>query len=347
MSLRKGFGAELALPHGNDLRYDLAGTVVRDSTGAVRGGLFPPVGTLLTSSATMAVNVAAFSGVAVRDGGPVFLANDGSATVTPDAAPSSNSRLDVIYAKQNDASSYVTTPDSDNTVNFGILKGVASASPVRNPAGLPAGALELGTILIPSTATNSGSAGVVITPTFLYTCMAGGVLLVRNAAELTAWAPSDGAYAQQLDTGVLNVRSGGVWGGAGVSPWAAYTPALTGVTLGTGGTAVFAWRRRGSSVEVSYAITLGTGGTFAANPTFGLPVAAIALSHPYKTYSGRGSIANAGQSSVVTSDAAADNTSTTTFRIYTGGNYTPITNTSPHTFAAGSVLQGEFTYRTV
>ncbi|MET4780803.1 hypothetical protein [Glaciihabitans sp. UYNi722] len=202
--LRKGFGAELALPHANDLRYDLAGTVVRSSTGVPRAGLFPPVGTLLTPSATMAVNVAAFSAVAVRDGGVVFLANDGPATVTPAVAPSANSRLDVLYAKQNDASSYVTTPDGDNLAVFGVLQGFASATPVRNPAGLPQGAVELGTILIPSTATNSGSAGVVITSTFQYTAMTGGVVTFRNTTERDAFGtPGDGQLGYLISAGQL------------------------------------------------------------------------------------------------------------------------------------------------
>lgn len=216
MALRKAFGAELALPHGNDLRYDLAGTVVRSAAGVVRSGLFPPVSaTLLTPSATMAVNVAAFSGVAVRDAGPVFLANDGPDVVTPAAAPSSNSRLDVMWAKQDDASSFVLVPDADNLPKFGVLQGAASGSPVRNPTGIPAGALELGTILIPSTASNSGSAGVVITPTFLYTAMAGGTILFRNTTERGASTYTPGQSGFMLDTQTFVIYNGTTWITAG------------------------------------------------------------------------------------------------------------------------------------
>jgi len=188
MTLRKGFGAELALPHANDLRLDMAGMVVRNAAGVPRGGIFPPAATnLLSATASMNVAVAAFSGVAVRDGGVVFLANDGPVNVLLPNPPSSNSALHVVWAKQNDSSSYVTTPDSDNNAVFGVLAGASAPIPVRNPAGLPAGAIELGTVLVPSTATNTGSAGVIFTPTYLYTAMAGGIVQFRTKAELDQW----------------------------------------------------------------------------------------------------------------------------------------------------------------
>ena len=243
MALRKGFGAQLAGANADDIRYDMAGTVVRSAAGVPRAGLFPPVASsLLTPTATMAVGIAAFSGVAVRDNGVVFLANVGSDTVTLTAPPSSNSRLDVIYAKQNDASAYVSTPDGNNTPVFGVLTGVASAIPVRNPAGLPQGAIELGTALVPSTATNTGSAGVVLTPTFQYTAMAGGRVAFNTKAQLDATPGS----ATLLHADVINdpsaVLNGGYsWNGVawamtlGDTGWIPLT--LTGGWVPFGGTA--------------------------------------------------------------------------------------------------------------
>ena len=205
MALRKGFGAQLSGANADDLRYDMAGTVVRSSAGVPRSGLFPPVASpLLTPTASMAVGIAAFSGLAMRDNGVVYLANVGADSVTLDAPPSSNSRLDVVWAKQNDASAYVSTPDANNTPVFGVLKGVASATPVRNPAGLPQGAIELGTVLVPSTATNTGSAGVVITPTFQYVVAVGGILPVPTLALLNTITGSIGLlYAEVVADSTL------------------------------------------------------------------------------------------------------------------------------------------------
>ena len=191
MTVRKGFPSQLSGvgAAADDMRYNLAGLVVRDATGVPRSGIFPPATTLLASTGTMNIAVAAFAGFAVRDGGPVFLANDGTSNVLLANAPASNSRLDVVYAKQDDMSSTVTTPDGDNLPVLGVLQGIAAPSPVRNPAGLPAGALELGTVLVPSTATNTGSAGVVISQTFQYTCMAGGLIMFRNSTDRGTFTP--------------------------------------------------------------------------------------------------------------------------------------------------------------
>lgn len=205
MTLRKGFPSKLSgsAADADDVRYDLAGTIIRDSSGVPRSGLFSPVSaTLLAATGTWNVSVAAFSGAATRDGGSILLANDGAANALVSGAPGSNQRLDVIYAKQNDTSATVTVPDANNLPIFGVLAGVPSATPVRNPSGLPAGALELGTILVPSTATATNSAGVVITPTFQYTCMSGGVLPFPTKALMTAYVTAvDGQLAYPIDSG--------------------------------------------------------------------------------------------------------------------------------------------------
>lgn len=251
MALRKGFPAKLSGvgADADDMRYNLAGLVVRNADGSPRSGLFSPVSSsLLASTATMNIAVAAFSGVAVRDGGVVLLANDGPTNVLLDAPPSSNSRLDVIYAKQNDASNTVTVPDANNTPIFGVLKGTAAAIPVRNPAGLPAGALELGTVLVPSTAVNTGSSGVVITPTFQYTAMNGGNVDFRTKADLDLWTDAiSGQHAYVIADSIEYVRLGGAW-----MPWNSdvftYTPTITGIT---GGTRKFRWWWSGGEVVVS------------------------------------------------------------------------------------------------
>ena len=274
MTLRKGFGAELALPHGDDVRYDLAGLLLRTTAGVPRSGLFAPApATIIAATATMNVAVAAFSGVAVRDNGPVFLANDATANVLLTNPPGSNSRLDVVYAVQHDASSYVTTPDSDNLPVFGVSTGIASASPVRNPAGLPPGALELGTVLVPSTATNTGSAGVIITPTFQYTALNGTALWVRVATDLTPLT------SYPIDTRAYCVADGITyrWNGSGWkawdSDWIAYTPAFTGVTMGSA-TNFGQYRYVNGDMRVEGRLILGAGSAITAVPLLTHPAGA-------------------------------------------------------------------------
>src|SRR5690554_1801249 len=114
MALRKGLPAKLAATDADDTRYALAGLVVANADGSPRGGVLSPVGAnLVTATGTMNVSVGRFQGAAVRDSGVVLLANDGPANVLLDAAPAANSRLDVIWAKQNDASSTVSVPDAN------------------------------------------------------------------------------------------------------------------------------------------------------------------------------------------------------------------------------------------
>jgi hypothetical protein len=55
--------------------------------------------------------------------------------------------------------------------------------------------------------------------------------------------------------------------------WTSYTPTLTNVTLGTGGTLVGRYRQVGKTVDYRIEITLGTGGAITGTATIGLPVA--------------------------------------------------------------------------
>jgi len=352
MALREGLGAELSGVHADDHRLAMAGQVVRSAAGVPRSGLFPPAAsTLISSTATMNVSIAAFAGFAVRDNGPVFLANDGPTNVLIGNAPGANSRLDVIYAKQNDASSYVTTPDANNLPVFGVLAGVASATPVRNPAGLPAGALELGTILVPSTATNSGSAGVVITPTFQYTAMAGGVTQVRNSTELAAWAPADGGFALQLDTWLLWERVSGLWVRAGISPWLSYTPTLTNLTVGAGGSNTAEWRYEGDYVRVRPRFQLGSGGSMSGSiPSFTLPVAAATPQTPVAVFAGVANYHDVSAAIGYVGYVGLVSGSTTTARFLqpgAGNALGPVTGATPFAFdaATGDILAADFSYR--
>ena len=82
MAILDGFPAASGTVDSTELRKGLAGLIIRDASGNARAGVFPRhANALVTSMASMNVSVAAFEGVAVRGGGPVFMANDGAVSV--------------------------------------------------------------------------------------------------------------------------------------------------------------------------------------------------------------------------------------------------------------------------
>jgi hypothetical protein len=184
MPMVRSFPGPTAVTTTTDGRKDLAGLVYRNTAGTPRVGLFPRTTATVfcAKRADMKLDVLAFEGVAVQYGGAVFIANDGTDQVTIQPAPVSNSRIDVIYAKQNESAAPGT--DADNTAFLGVVTGTASASPVK-PA-IPTGAVELATLLVPAGAVNTNSAGVVLTGTHQWTTTTGGLLWTRDATERAA-----------------------------------------------------------------------------------------------------------------------------------------------------------------
>ena len=229
MAIRKGLPAKLALTDADDTRYLFSGLLVCNVDGSPRGGVLSPVGTsLVTATATMSVSVARFQGAAVRDGGVVLLANDGAVNVLLDAAPGANSRIDVIYAKQNGSSATVAVPDANNTPVLGFVKGTAGAIPVK--PSLPAGALELATVEIPSGATATNSGGVVITQTAQFTTGSGGVVPFRTKAALDLWTTASSKQsAVVIADGSRYEFNGAAWGSIGIFRFAGGS--LPGVTV--------------------------------------------------------------------------------------------------------------------
>lgn len=212
--LRKGLPAKLANTDAGDTRYDFRNFVTCNADGTARGGVTSPVGSVLSSTATMNVTVGAFSGIAARDGGVVTLSSDGPVSVLLNAAPSANSRIDVITARQNDSSSTVSTPDGSDTPQFIVLQGTAAATPVRPT--VPDGSLDLGSVLIPSTATATNSAGVVISPPAQFTAAAGAAVPFSSKAALDLWATAAVGQKARVfgDAAAKNVeyvRTASVW----------------------------------------------------------------------------------------------------------------------------------------
>jgi hypothetical protein len=153
----------------------------------------------------MQVDVAAFAATLDRKG-PVKLYNDGAVQVKLDAAPTANSRIDAIYVKQQETASPIS--DSADGPIFGKVTGTPSTSPVAPT--VPAGAMRLADVTIPSTATSTSSSGVTITQRYPFTASAGGWMQFRSTDDLNAWSAPDGNNARLLD-GTEYHRVSGAW----------------------------------------------------------------------------------------------------------------------------------------
>lgn len=281
MTLTPSWPGPDAVATTTDGRKNLAGLIETDSSGVARSGIFPAHGnTLITARSDMNIDIQTFQGCAVQFGGPILLANDGVAQLpSPLVSPGSGTNFYVAYAKQNES----TSPGTDTGITrvFGTVVSTtdfatARASGTRmdgSGTGLPTGAIELGTVQMPTLKTATNNGGVIITPTHRFTAAEGGVVWVRNSTELAAWTPADGAQAWQMDIATVLTRSGGAWEGA----WTAYTPALTasGTTPSMGASTLTGeYRKVGKTIEFQINFMLGAGATGGTGTwRFSLPAA--------------------------------------------------------------------------
>lgn len=167
-----------------DARRDMSGLFVCDKTTMkpIAGILDRSQANLVTGRGdSMSVTVHAFNAVLNRYGA-LLLQNDGDVKVTLSAAPSANSRIDVVYVKQNESRPPMS--DSSDSTMFGVVKGVAAATPVA-PA-VPAGALALAQVLLPAGVSNTAAGGVVITQTYIGAALKGDMLRVWTSAQRDA-----------------------------------------------------------------------------------------------------------------------------------------------------------------
>lgn len=246
-----------------DHKLSNAAMVVKQSGNLIRPGLFwGGNATIVSGKANMSYDVAAYSCATTRGAtsGAVFGGNDGVLNVATTAAPGSNSRYDVIYHWHREYS----LDGVDSNPVIGVIQGTAAASPtVPSLAAFP-GAIEIGRVLVPAgvTATNTGT---TITQTASFTAMAGGIVNVRNATELTAWTALDNSYALQMDTNSLYQRVSGSWIlMLSEGPWVTATLAGSWSTLG----APFRYRRVGDMVELTGSVKSGSGTITTLPPGF-------------------------------------------------------------------------------
>lgn len=159
------------------------------------------------NSDSMSVTVHPFNAVLNRYGA-LLVQNDGNVKVPLHVAPSANSRIDVVYVKQNETRSPMS--DSSDVPEFGVVEGVTSAVPVA-PA-VPAGALALAQVLVPAGVSNTAAAGVVITQTYIGAAMKGDMLRVQTSAQRDALTTvPEGTLLHNVADNCDYVRKDGKW----------------------------------------------------------------------------------------------------------------------------------------
>lgn len=159
MTLCNGFPAVSGAATQFDIRRDLAGLFECSAPGTVIPGLLPSApATIITGRNDMKLDVAAFPALLERRGA-VLVYNDGVVqTPALAAAPAANSRIDLIYVKQQEKASPIS--DAADGPVIGVATGTASAVPPTPVT--PDGAIALGTVTVPAGASTTLSPGVVI-----------------------------------------------------------------------------------------------------------------------------------------------------------------------------------------
>lgn len=184
MTLRNSLFAVSGKASFLDARRDMSGLFVCDKTTMmpIAGILDRSQDNLVTgNSNSMSVTVHPFNAVLNRYGA-LLIQNDGDVKVPLAASPSANSRIDVVYVKQNETRSPMS--DSSDVPEFGVVNGVAAATPVA--PSVPDGALALAQVLLPAGVSNTAAAGVVITQTYIGAAMKGDMLQVQTSAQRDA-----------------------------------------------------------------------------------------------------------------------------------------------------------------
>lgn len=217
MALRNSLFAVSGKASFLDARRDMSGLFVCDKTTMlpVAGILDRSQDNLVTGRGdSMSVTVHPFNAVLNRYGA-LLIQNDGNVSVPLDAAPSANSRIDVVYVKQSETRPPMS--DGSDVPKFFVAKGVAAATPVA--PSVPAGGLALAQVLLPAGVSNTAASGVVITQTYIGAAMKGDMLRVWTSAQRDALTGvPDGTLLHNVADGCDYVRKDGKWRGWNM-PW--------------------------------------------------------------------------------------------------------------------------------
>lgn len=196
-----------------DARKDMSNLFACDTSMEPHAGLLTVGGgsaangnVVVGMSNRMAVTVRPFQAVLNRLGA-LLIMNDGDVTVPLQAAPSANSRIDVVYVKQRETRAPIS--DSEDGPIIGVVKGTANLTPVAPQ--VPDGAVALAQVKVPSGVTNTTAGGVVITQVYPFAATRGEELRFRTKGDMNGFAALDGTKAVTVSDNVHYVRSDGEW----------------------------------------------------------------------------------------------------------------------------------------
>lgn len=182
MSINRGLWVPLNIGNVGTLPVEarLADAGLFESNDGInaRSGIIssmPPI--LVQGDTSWSYVISPFTAIVARTSneGVYRFTGTGATSVATTAAPGTNSRIDVIWVKQNDQ----TKGDANNLAVAGVTQGTVAASPVA-PA-IPEGALELARATVTAGAPNTLNVSIV--QTFRYTAFRGQPITVRNATE--------------------------------------------------------------------------------------------------------------------------------------------------------------------
>lgn len=172
-------------------------------------------GALVSGASDMSYNVRAFRAVSLVSAanGPTVGVNDATVNVTTTAAPGSNSRIDVIWARQHHVTGDGAT-DTDVLYEIGVTQGTVAASP--SAPAVPAGAIALYNATVTSGVT--GTSGLTFTRRHAWTVANGGIVPIFSSTERDAIDPYEGMAIWYSPTQQLQVcDSAGDWSAIGAS----------------------------------------------------------------------------------------------------------------------------------
>jgi hypothetical protein len=166
----------------------------------------------------------------------------------------------------------------------------------------------------------------------------------RNSAITS---PVEGQLAYINSNDILTYYTGSAWANLLFSTaWVAYTPTLTNITLGSGGTSAFYYQVVGKTINVRGRITLGSTGSLGGVATFSLPVNAV-LSDQF--WDG-GAILNDSGTTFYPGMVRVGTSTATVLALSASGAYTTAVNTSatiPFTWGSADVINVGFSYEGV
>lgn len=331
-----------------DHKIAQAGALVKTTTPLkVRAGVFfQGTENLVTGTAGMAYSVAAYLIATQRSAGAgvVLGGNDGALSVATTAAPGSNSRIDIIYHWHREFS----LDGTDSNPVIGVVQGTPAASPVAPSLAAFPGAVEIARATVAAGATATNGAGVTITNTCPFTTTDGGVVVVRTTTERDAFTDAVEGQLVFCRSNKITYR----WDGSAWKLWdapvTAFTPTLTSVTLGTGGTNTGRWHAVSGRVFVEGEIVLGTSPAVSGSVTLTTPQAATFQSGTERTLGAVKLRAIGGSPSAY--DGLVDQTDANTVRfIAKNASATYLSNaalssTVPFTWAATHRMEYAYSY---